>query len=70
MGRQELAAARIRLLAAVEAIWEHTVAHTRYVPGQGYVWQTGDPPCADPAEHLRLAAAEGEAWKVYSELRG
>jgi hypothetical protein len=54
-----------RLLAAVIAIWSHTETHTTYKPGAGYRWQTGDPPCSDPALHMRLSIEEGEAWHAY-----
>lgn len=60
--RLEYGEARERLIGAVFAIWRHTEQHTTYVPGKGYVWQTGDPPCLDPQEHARMAAAEGQAW--------
>ena len=59
-----------RLIAAVIAIWSHTVTHTTYVPGRGYRWQTGDPICDDPAKHTALAIEEGEAWRAYAEARG
>ncbi len=55
------------LMDAVIAIWRHTEQHTTYVPGKGYRWQTGEPPCSDPVEHERLAIAEGEAWHAFRE---
>lgn len=68
-GGYRVAEAEANLLHAVIAIWEHTVKHTSYEEGSGYIWRTGDPPCSDIEEHKRLAAAEGKAFRDYEMMR-